>query len=150
MESNVKKKIPLRERLFQIPISPSEKPHLIGSRCRNCQEVMFPQRPICLNCFGKDLEEVALGPRGKLFTYTINHQGPKEFSTPYASGYIDLPEGVRIYSLLTDWGTEVLRIGAEMELVIETMTEDREGNKVITYKFRPVSSHARESKGEAG
>jgi len=91
-----------------------------------------------LNCFGKDLEQVRLSSRGRLFTFTINHQGPKEFSTPYASGYIDLPEGVRIYSLLTDWETKDLKIGAEMELVIEKMTEDLEGNEEVTYKFRSI------------
>jgi uncharacterized OB-fold protein len=99
---------------------------------------MFPQRPICLNCFGKDLEQVRLSSGGRLFTFTINHQGPKEFSTPYASGYIDSPEGVRIYSLLTDWEAKGLKIGAEMELVIEKIKEDKEGNIVLGYKFRPT------------
>jgi len=99
---------------------------------------MFPQRPICLNCFGKDLEQVRLSSKGRLFTFTINYQGPKEFSAPYASGYIDLPEGVRIYSLLTDWEKKDLKIGAEMELVIEKMTEDLEGNEEVTYKFRSI------------
>jgi uncharacterized OB-fold protein len=138
MENGKKKMIPIREGLFTIPSSPLGKSNLIGSRCRNCQEVIFPQRPICLNCFAKALEEVALSSRGRLFTYTINHQGPREFPTPYASGYIDLPEGVRIYSLLTDWETKGLKIGAEMELVIEKIKEDNEGNIVLGYKFRPV------------
>ena len=132
------KRIPIREGLFHIPSLPSEKPYLIGSQCGNCQEVMFPQRKICLNCFGRDLKQVALSFRGRLFTFTINHQGPKEFSTPYASGYIDLPEGVRIYSLLADWETKGLKIGAEMELILEKMMEDHEGNEVVTYKFRPI------------
>jgi uncharacterized OB-fold protein len=138
MEKEQRKMKPFREGLFTIPSSLSEKPHLIGSRCRNCQEVMFPSRPTCLNCFGKNLEQVALSSRGRLFTFTINHQGAKEFSPPYASGYIDLPEGVRIYSLLTDWETKGLKIGAEMKLVIEKIKEDNEGNVVLGYKFRPL------------
>jgi uncharacterized OB-fold protein len=138
MESKVKGKIPIRDGLFQIPSSASEKPYLMGSQCRNCKEVIFPQKKICLNCFGRDLEQVKLGSKGRLFTFTINHQGPREFSTPYASGVIDLPEGVRIYSLLTDWKTKGLKIGAEMELIIEKMMEDLEGNEVVTYKFKPV------------
>ena len=138
MESKIRREIPIREGLFQIPFSPSENPYLIGSRCRNCQDVMFPQRPICLNCFGEDLEQVRLSFRGRLFTFTINHQGPREFPTPYASGFVDLPEGVRIYSLLTDWEAKGLKIGIEMELVIEKIKEDSEGNIVMGYKFRPV------------
>ena len=138
MENEKRKMLPMREGLFAFPPSLSGESYLIGSRCRNCQEVMFPQRAICLNCFGKDLEQVVLSSRGKLFTYNINHQGPKEFPTPYASGYIDLPEGVRIYSLLAGWETKGLKIGAEMELVIEKIKEDHEGNIVLGYKFRPV------------
>jgi hypothetical protein len=33
---------------------------------------------------------------------------------------------------------EKLKIGAEMELVIEKMKKDLEGNEVVTYKFRPL------------
>jgi len=132
------KRVPFREGLFTIPSLPSEKAHLIGSRCRNCQEVMFPQRSICINCYGDELEQLALSSRGKLFTFTITHQGPNGFPSPYACGYIDLPEGVRIFSLPTDWSPDNLRIGAEGELVIEKMKEDLEGNEVMTYKFRPV------------
>jgi uncharacterized OB-fold protein len=138
MKNKEMNKIPIYEGLFHIPSSSSEKPSLIGSRCKDCQEVMFPQRQICLHCFGKNMEQVILNSRGRLFTFTINHQGPKEFSTPYASGYIDLPEGVRIYSLLTDWESIDLKIGLEMELVIEKMKEDSEGNIVLVYKFRPI------------
>ena len=116
----------------------SERPRLIGCRCRDCQEVMFPSKPICLNCFGRNLEKALLNSRGNLFTFTITYQGPKEFPTPYASGYIDLPEGVRIYSLLTRWNPEKLKIGMEMELVIEKIKEDPEGNELVGYKFRPV------------
>ena len=73
-----------------------------------------------------------------LFTFTITHQGPKGFTTPYASGYIDLPEGVRIYSLLTDWNSVKLEPGLEMELVLGKICEDTEGNDLIGYKFRPL------------
>ena len=138
MENKTRKTIPIREGLFHIPSSPSEKPYLIGSRCEGCQEVMFPQRKICLNCFGRELDQVRLSSRGKLFTFTVNHQGPKEFSTPYASGVVDLPEGVRIYSLLTDWEAKGLKIGTEVELVVEEIKEDNNENIVVGYKFRPV------------
>ncbi len=130
--------IPIREGLFTVPSSTSEEPRLIGSQCTKCQEVMFPPRPICLNCFGNEVTQLALSSKGKLFTYTINHQGPREFSTPYASGYVDLPEGVRVYSLLTDWETKGLKIGGKMELIIEKIKEDKEKNIIVGYKFRPA------------
>jgi uncharacterized OB-fold protein len=132
------KKLPFQEGLFSMPSSQSEKPQLFGSRCRNCQEAVFPQRHICPNCFCDDLERVVLSSRGILYTFTITHQGPTGFATPYASGYIDLPEGVRIYSLLTDWNSGKLQPGLEMELVLEKIGEDKERKELIGYKFRPL------------
>ncbi|OHE24617.1 MAG: hypothetical protein A3J94_09030 [Syntrophus sp. RIFOXYC2_FULL_54_9] len=57
---------------------------------------------------------------------------------PYAIGYVELPEGVRVETLFSTSDFEQLRIGLDVELVIERLHEDEEGNEVLTYKFRPV------------
>ena len=132
------KKYPLRNNLFTVPNLSSKEASLLGSKCQSCQEVAFPQKTICPNCFGNKIKPVKLSSKGKLFTFTVTYQGPREYSVPYACGYIDLPEGVRLYSLITDWTPEKLKIGVEMELVIDKIKEDSEGNEVIGYKFRPV------------
>ncbi len=137
---SIESRRPFRDGLFLMPSSPSEKPRLLGARCRNCTETVFPKADFCPNCGGDDLEGTALSSRGNLFTFTINHQGPTAFETPYASGYIDLPEGVRIYALLTKWNPGDLEIGMEMELVLENIAVDTEGNPLIGYKFRPMYS----------
>jgi uncharacterized OB-fold protein len=59
------------------------------------------------------------------------------FNSPYAVGYIDLPEGLRIYSILTETNPKRLQIGTDMELVIETIRNDEMGNEIIGYKFKP-------------
>jgi len=51
---------------------------------------------------------------------------------------IELPEGVRITSLLETTDVDGLRVGAPMELVISALFEDESGNDVLGYKFRPV------------
>ena len=126
----------VREGLFDWP---SESPSLIGTRCRKCKEVFFPKRFICPTCFQQDtLEPIPLSHTGNLYTFCILERGPMGFDPPYAVGYIDLPEGVRIYSILTEADMKKLEIGMEMELVIGPIRKTSDGEEIIGYKFKPV------------
>ena len=115
-------------------------PHLLGSRCGSCGKVFFPQQDICTECFQEgSLKEQPLSTRGKLYTFTVVEReslAPKGFQVPYAYGYVDLPEGVRVLSKIVGWTPETLKIGAEVELVLEEIREDASGEKVIGYRFR--------------
>jgi len=85
------------------------------------------------------MEEKALSRIGRLYTYYVSMVAPLGFTAPFAAGYIDLPEGVRVYAPLTGFdltGTS-LQLGTEMELVIGKIHEDENGNDVVGYKFRP-------------
>ena len=87
------------------------------------------------------MTEIKLSQRGKLYSYTVIMQRPPadyEGDIPYAIGYVELPEGVRIQTLLTGCAHESLRIDMEVELIIEKLHEDEEGNEVIGYKFKLV------------
>ncbi len=138
-QKSEKKAIPIREGLFVIPSKPNERPYLIGSRCKACGKTAFPKRAICSECFSEELELIPLSRKGKLYTFTIIGYPPPGVEAPYAIGYVDLPEGVRVFSILVDWEKENLRLGMDVELVIGRFKEDKEGNEVLTYKFRPVS-----------
>jgi uncharacterized OB-fold protein len=63
------------------------------------------------------------------------YKGP----VPYAFGYVELPEGVRIESLFTGCDFENLEIGLCVELVLEKISEDEQGNDVVCHKFRPLT-----------
>lgn len=142
-KESVKKRIPLKEGLFIIPSNPDEKPQLIASRCLHCKAVMFPKRPSCPNCQSKDMETIYLRGTGKLYSYTSVLQQPNVFykgEIPYFLGYVELPEGIRIRTLLTSCNLETLRMGMDVELILEKLNDDEEGNEVITYKFRPIQS----------
>jgi hypothetical protein len=93
------------------------------------------------------MERLLLSRRGKLYSFTIQrhqppppYRGPDPF-TPYGAGEVELPEGVIITSVLTESNPEALKIGMEMELVIERFFDDGEGNEVVCYKFKPVSKY---------
>jgi len=142
--TNGKKRVPLVEGLFSIPVTPGEKAHLIGSKCRTCGEVEFGSKTICGNCQGEELDEIALSNRGKLWTYTVLYYPPPLYKSPdpfvpYGVGWVELPEGIAIHSLLTESDVTKLKIGMDMESVIDKFDEDEDGNEVMIYKFKPVT-----------
>ncbi len=55
-------------------------------------------------------------------------------------GYIDLPEGLMIFAQLAQWNEKELKIGMEMEMVVEKLKTDKEGNEIYSYKFRPAKA----------
>ena len=49
------------------------------------------------------------------------------------------PEKIRIPSVLTGFDLEQeLKSGTKMEMVIEKLRNDEQGNEIVSYKFRPV------------
>lgn len=138
-EAKGKQGVAVAEGWFTTPTS-GEEPRLIGNSCSSCGEVYFPRESLCLRCGSQELGEITLNKSGTLYSFTIIRQQPPVYKgpVPYAVGTIELPEKIRIVSLLTDCDFDALRIGMKMELVIEKLHEDEAGNDVVCYKFKPV------------
>ncbi len=116
-----------------------EGPELLGSNCKSCGKFAFPRRRICPACQSdEEMAQVSLSRKGKLYTYTIVRQGLKGFETPYALGFVDLPEGVRVFAQLTVFEPWALQVGMEVELVLGKVASRGDGEDVISYRFRPV------------
>ena len=110
---------------------------LAGSRCGTCGRVYFPRKRVCTQCFQIDqMESVALSSRGRLYSFTVVEAGPAGFATPYAVGYVDLPEGVRVFAPL-EGDPEALAIGMELEMTVGPVKEEN-GVTIIGQRFRPV------------
>jgi uncharacterized OB-fold protein len=116
------------------------KPYLIGSKCSKCGVYLFPSKKICPACFDDAMPEVSLSRRGKVYSYTIIRQAASGFHVPYATVYVDLPEGVRVFAQcdLSCWEKGEPKIGQEVELVLGSVRTDEQGNQVIGIKFNPV------------
>jgi len=129
--------------LWAIPSSPGEKPHLIGSKCLSCGELYFPRKKkgLCIHCQQRSLEDVLLSGKGKIVSFSVVVQSPAggfyKGPVPYAYGVVELPEGVELLSLFKGNLGE-LEVGMEVELVIEKLFDDAEGNEITTYKFIPT------------
>ena len=79
-----------------------------------------------------------LGPRARLYSFTVSNVAPAGWEAPYLQAFIELPEGPRVFTLISDEvepRLDALEVGQPMELVIEPVAPNR-GEE--TYKFRPV------------
>src|SRR3989442_6963922 len=81
--------------------------NLIGTKCGSCGKVAFPPRAVCPRCgrrsVGK-MERMKLSGRGKVFTFTIVHDAPKDFDMmkPYVLAIVAMEEGLRMTSQIID------------------------------------------------
>ena len=145
MNGTVKKQIPCVEGWFTMT---PDDPRLIASKCGSCGDHFFPKIESCRNPFcskDKPLEEVLLSRRGTLYTFTVNHYKPPppyhppDPFIPYTNGVVELPEGIMVQGqIASGYDEKNLKIGSEMELIIDLLYEDEEGNEIMAWKFKPV------------
>ena len=137
-------KLPIAEGLFTWP---SDKPALLGSRCQDCGIAEFPKKLSCPACGSEQVLVEELPRRGKLWSWTIQSFIPKtpylsdetqETFKPYGVGYIELPGAICVESRLFENSAEQLKIGMEMELVVETFRHDNAGNEIMSFAFKAV------------
>ncbi|MCL5046207.1 MAG: OB-fold domain-containing protein [Actinobacteria bacterium] len=107
---------------------------LAGGKCGSCGGLWFPVRMACPSCGGTLITEVPLSDSGRLYTFTWIHAGFQAFGPPYAIGYVDLPEGLRVFSLIKP-GSRDLRVGMPVKMIIEPLNAE-DGR--LTYKFAPA------------
>ena len=132
--------IPFKPGVMHFASSATDDNHLIGSKCQSCGAVAFPGRVVCHKCLSDNVAEIALSKRGKLASFTVARVTPEGIEPPVVMGYIDLPEGIRLFSILTgvEPANDALEVGQEMELVFEELRKDEDGNQIVAFKFRPA------------
>lgn len=127
-------RVPVREGIF---VEDAEGGKLLGNKCKSCGQLFFPKVRFCFYCLSQSMEEVMLSRRGKLYSYTIGHMPSTHFQPPYAVGFVDLPEGVRVFAPLKMTEDKAFKVGMDMEVVIEELWQE-DDKQVIGYKFKPV------------
>lgn len=110
-------------------------PTLVGTECDDCGFVVFPRRSFCRSCLSENVVDIELSRQGELRTYTVAHTGQVGFEPPYAFGFVDLPEGVRLYSIIEGWETGTLEVGAPVGVVLDEIKRE-DGEPLYGHKFR--------------
>jgi uncharacterized OB-fold protein len=110
---------------------------LLGGRCRNCERHHFPSSSRCPYCGSNDVTAVHLTRTGTLWAWTAVTAPPPGYQgvVPFGFGVVELPEGVRVITRLTESDPTRLTFGMPMQLVLDDLHTDDDGHTVVTYAF---------------
>jgi uncharacterized protein len=134
----------IADNLFRVD---AERAVLLGSRRRSTGVVKFPAERPELFDGTDDIEPIELSTEGTLFTFTTQEFAPPlpykgkrtpEAFRPYIVGYVELPEGVLVETLIVGVAADALAIGQPM--VSTTMVlGTADGQSFLTYAFTPTA-----------
>ena len=110
------------------------KPRLRAGRCRECGALSFPSATVCANCLSENIEPTTLARDGVLYSYSIVHRAPRGWRVPYALGYVDLPEGIRVLAHL-GIPAEALCVDLPVRLDAGIVGTDEQGAPLQSYIF---------------
>ena len=95
---------------------------LMAIECKKCGSVFIPPRPMCTNCFSKELAWTQPDTKGRLITYTVIYIAPEQFQpiAPYAYGIVELGNGLRLPGMIQGLDHEKIEVGTELEVDFDT------------------------------
>lgn len=115
----------------------AKRHELIIPRCRQCNSYFWYPREMCPDCLQKDWEWTAVSGKARLHTFTVVRQPSNpNFAedVPYAYAMVQLDEGVRMISNITDCEIpDGLEVDMRLEATFDDVTEDW-----TLVKFRPA------------
>ena len=126
-----------------------EAPCLLGDRCTACGTYVFPPTArFCPDprCDGEQFERVPLSRVGTVWSYTdARYQPPPPYvppaggHEPFAIAAVELAaERMVVLGQVTGAGVADLRVGQQVELVVEPLLTDDEGTQLV-WKWKPVA-----------
>lgn len=90
-------------------------------RCSTCLYFIHPPASYCPQCGGRHAAPEAVTGRGKLYSYTVNHQSWDGTGDVYIIGVVAIDEqpDLRLLTNLVDVTVDGVRIGMPLEVVFE-------------------------------
>ena len=96
---------------------------LAGSHCAGCAVTVYPADRSCPRC-GRETSPVTMSTVGTLWTWTVQRYAPKSPPyvpppggfRPFAVGYVELPERVRVAAVLDGVDLDAIRIGLPVRI----------------------------------
>lgn len=125
---------PIRDGLFG---EDADGAFLVGGRCGACGFVTLGARPICPHCLAEGaMGEEPIGRTGTLYTATVIHQAPAGFAAPFAVGYVDVEEGVRVFAHVETAPRPA--IGGRVKLALAPLRTDADGGALVGPLYRAM------------
>ena len=112
---------------------------LRAAACDGCSRLHFPPGDACPYCGGAACRERLVGGTGTLFLHTAIASRPPGYrgELPFGFGVVELPEGLRVVTRLTEADPARLRQGQAMRLVVTPLHTDDDGTVVVSYAYAP-------------
>ena len=134
----------IREKRNQVELYVASKdgslPRLLGSRCDNCGEVVFPAMIDCPACLGyTSMRRHELQGRGRLREFVVTQRSTSGFSVPYIQAYVRLDDGPTIFSMIDGCEPDAssIRAGDVVEMSIRVL-RSVDGLDYVGWTFHPV------------
>lgn len=115
----------------EVVVDAQGHPSLNASRCKDCGLSVFPPSAVCPDCLSVNQQALRLSSGGKLYSYTQIHVAPPTWVVPYIIGYVDMPEGVRLFGKVDAKSMGVLKVDMPVNVVVT----ESEGQ--YRYSFAP-------------
>ena len=114
----------------------AKKHELRVQRCLDDGATWFPPSPACPSCLSMNYAWLKCSGAGIIYTWTIHHHPyipAFKDDVPYNTAIIQLPEGPRILSTVTDIESDAFRIDFPVKVWFDDVTSE-----ISLAKFRPV------------
>ncbi|MBM4463441.1 MAG: hydroxymethylglutaryl-CoA synthase family protein [Chloroflexi bacterium] len=111
---------------------------LYGQKCRVCGNIQYPKQRICMYCQTKDnFELIRLSDKkGTVFTFSMDERA-MEVVLPKVFTVVNLDDGGRFYSVMTDRDTSKVQVGMKVEMTFRIQL-DAAGLHNYFWRVRPV------------
>jgi uncharacterized OB-fold protein len=103
-----------------------ERGELSFLSCNDCAQLIHPPQPLCPRCHSKKLGPRAVSGRGRVHTFTVNHQawmpGPE---LPYVVAIVEIEDDpeVRLTTNVVGCAPDAVFIGMPVRVVFEHHTD---------------------------
>jgi uncharacterized OB-fold protein len=97
----------------------------------------FPQHPVCPRCMSEDVAQTPMPTRGKLYSFTTLHVGAKKWQKPLSVGYVDLDNGVRVFTHLKG---QAFRFDQKVEMDVARVGVEQDGTPISTFVFKTAEA----------
>lgn len=116
---------------------------LEGSRCPDCETVVYPARRVCPRCRGTPMETTRLTPRARVVTCTVIHVPPDDLisESPYAIAVVETPEGARLMTQVVDCDPDEVVPGLELSLEFRRIRREGRGG-ILCYGHKAVPARS--------
>jgi uncharacterized OB-fold protein len=95
---------------------------LLMHNCSSCAQYFHPPAPICPRCLSFNVTPKAVSGKGKVLTYTVNHQPWRpDLKEPYVVAIVELPEqaGLRFVTNIVGCAPDQVAIGMPVKVRFE-------------------------------